>query len=188
MNFFVSIFSTIFLLFPSSVQFDVPDHLTSSPVIIGDYKPAKVYKNQRLPRVEKFRCKNEAAQILYKAGFRGWSHKMAWAITYRESKHQNLSESSPYFTGALGMWQIQTSAWSGKSWWSRSAMLDPLAQSKIAYKHMTNKGRYWVPWGLNPDGSLNTTQYGGWSSWKHQNWIMKPFQKGLALYPCKTLP
>lgn len=188
MNFFVSIFSSIFLFLPSSIQASPPDHLTSGVSLVAEYKPTKVYENQRKPRIEKFKCNDNAAQILYKAGFRGWSHKMAWAITYRESKHQNLSESSPYFTGALGMWQIQTSAWSGQSWWSRSAMLDPLTQSKIVYKYMTQKGTYWIPWGLNPDGSLNTTQYGGWSSWQHQNWIMKPFQKGLALYPCKTLP
>lgn len=135
-----------------------------------------------------WKCKNKAAQILYEAGFTGWPHKMAWAITYRESKHQNLDENSPWYTGALGMWQIQTSAHLGKSWWSRSAMLDPLTQSRIVYKHMTNKGKSWVPWGLNPDGSLNTTQYGGWSSWQHQNWIMAPFQTGLSLYPCKTTP
>ena len=135
-----------------------------------------------------WKCKNKAAQILYAAGFTGYSHKMAWAITYRESKHQNLSESSPYYSGALGFWQVQTSAHSGKSWWSRSAMLDPLTQSRIVYKYMTNKGRYWVPWGLNPDGSLNASHYGGWSSWHHENWIMAPFRTGLSLYPCKTLP
>ena len=135
-----------------------------------------------------WRCKNRAAMILYKAGFTGWSHKMAWAITYRESKHQNLDESSPWYSGALGMWQIQTSAHSGKSWWSRSAMLDPERQSRIVYKHMTNKGRSWIPWGLNPDGSLNASQYGGWSSWQHEAWIMAPFRTGLSLYPCKTTP
>lgn len=135
-----------------------------------------------------WKCKNKAAQILHEAGFTGWSHKMAWAITYRESKHQNLDEGSQWYSGALGMWQIQTSAHSSKSWWSRSAMLDPATQSRIVYKHMTAKGKYWAPWGLNPDGSLNTKHYGGWSSWQHENWIMRPFRTGLSLYPCKTTP
>jgi hypothetical protein len=152
---------------------------------------SKKIKNERQQRPKKeniFRCNNDAAQILYRAGFRGWSHKMAWAITYRESKHQNLSESSRYYTGALGYWQVQTSAHSSKPWWSRSAMLDPQTQSSIVYRYMTNRGTNWVPWGLNPDGSLNTTHYRGWSSWQHENWIMKPFRTGLALYPCKMLP
>ena len=133
-------------------------------------------------------CSNKAAKMLHRAGFTGWSHKMAWAITWRESKHQNLSESSPWYSGALGFWQIQTSAHSGKHWWSRSAMLDPERQSQIVYKYMTKKGRYWVPWGHNSDGSLNTSQFGGWSSWQHYNWIVKPFQTGMSLYPCKTTP
>lgn len=135
-----------------------------------------------------WKCKNRAAMILYKAGFTGWSHKMAWAITYRESKHQNLGSDSPWFSGAYGMWQVQASAHSGKPWWSMAAMMDPYRQSRIVYKYMTNKGKYWVPWGLNPDGSLNASHYGGWSSWQHENWIMAPFRTGLALYPCKTTP
>jgi len=137
---------------------------------------------------EPWKCRDTAAKILYEAGFRGYAHKQAWAITYRESKHQNLDESSPWFTGALGYWQVQTSAHSGKSWWSRSAMLDPLRQSRIVYKHMTNKGRYWAPWGLTAEGNLDASHYGGWSSWQHENWIMAPFRTGLSLYPCKTLP
>lgn len=146
------------------------------------------WQNRTKPAKPEWKCNDKAAKILYAAGFTGWSHKMAWAITYRESKHQNLDESSPWFTGALGFWQVQTSAHSGKPWWSRAAMLDPLTQSRIVYKHMTNKGKYWVPWGLNPDGSLNASHYGGWSSWHHENWIMAPFRTGLSLYPCKELP
>lgn len=133
-------------------------------------------------------CKHHAAKLLYRAGFTGFAHKQAWAITWRESKHQNLSESSPWFTGALGFWQIQTSAHSGKPWWSRSAMLDPYTQSRIVYKYMSSKGTYWRPWGLTPDGRLDTSHFRGWSSWQHENWIMRPYRQGLALYPCKTLP
>lgn len=135
-----------------------------------------------------WRCKNRAAMILHKAGFTGWSHKMAWAITYRESKHQNLGADSPWFSGAYGMWQVQASAHSGKPWWSMSAMMDPYQQSRIVYKYMTNKGTYWRPWGLTPQGTLDASHYGGWSSWQHENWIMAPFRTGLALYPCKTTP
>lgn len=144
-------------------------------------------KPEPKPKPE-WKCKNQLANTLHAAGFTGHSHQMAWAITMRESKGQNLDESSPWYTGALGIWQIQTSAHSGKHWWSRGAMLDPYTQSRIVYKHMTNKGKYWVPWGLNPDGSLNTSQYGGWSSWQHENWIMAPFRQYMSQYPCKSTP
>lgn len=144
-------------------------------------------KPEPKPKPE-WKCKNQLANVLYAAGFTGYSHQMAWAITMRESKGQNLDESSPWYTGALGIWQIQTSAHSGKPWWSRGAMLDPYTQSRIVYKHMTNKGKYWVPWGLNSDGSLNTSQYGGWSSWQHENWIMAPFRQFMSQYPCKSTP
>jgi len=133
-------------------------------------------------------CKNKAARVLHEAGFTGWAHKQAWAVTYRESKHQNLDESSPWYSGALGMWQIQTSAWSGQRWWSRSAMLDPLQQSRIAYRYMTKKGTYWQAWGLTADGRLDATQYASWGPGLWEAWIMAPFRKGLALYPCKTTP
>lgn len=135
-----------------------------------------------------WKCRDWAAKILHEAGFWGERHRQAWAITWRESKHQNLGPDSPWFSGALGLWQVQTSAHSGKSWWSYGAMMDPLTQSKIVYKHMSDKGRNWQAWGLTSDGQLDTTQYGGWSSWQHLNWILYPYQKGYALYPCKTTP
>lgn len=168
----------------------VTGYAAVSPIAAAVPLPVAVdgWQQRVKPNAQEWKCKDKAAQILYRAGFTGWSHKMAWAITYRESKHQNLDEGSPYYTGALGMWQIQTSAHSGKSWWSRSAMLDPYTQSRIVYKYMTNKGKYWAPWGLNADGSLNTKYYGGWGSWQYENWIMAPFHTGLSLYPCKTLP
>ena len=68
-------------------------------------------------------------KVLERAGFKGQSNRIAYAIVMRESRGQNLSESSPWYTGALGMWQIQTSAHSGKPWWSRSRMLTPRKQS-----------------------------------------------------------
>jgi len=135
-----------------------------------------------------WKCKDWAANLLYEAGFWGERHRQAWAITWRESKHQNLGPDSPWYSGALGLWQIQTSAHSDKSWWSYDAMMDPLKQSKIVYKYMSDKGRWWQPWGLTSDGQLDTTQYGGWSTWQHLNWILYPYQQGYALYPCKTTP
>lgn len=150
-------------------------------------EPVQLVQVDRAKPKPEWKCNDRAAKILYQAGFTGWAHKQAWAITYRESKHQNLDESSPWYSGALGMWQIQTSAHSGKSWWSRAAMLDPLRQSKIVYK-WTKGGKYWQPWGLTADGSLDATQYGSWGPALWEAWIMAPFRTGLSLYPCKTTP
>jgi hypothetical protein len=128
-------------------------------------------------------CKDKTAITLKKAGFKGHKNRMAWSIVMRESKGQNLDESSPWYTGALGIWQIQTSAHAGNSWWSRSAMLNPQRQSRIVYRYMTKRGTYWRPWGLTPQGTLDATHYGGWSSWQHENWIMAPFRRYYAAWP-----
>lgn len=129
-------------------------------------------------------CRDKTALMLWDAGFRGEQNRIAWAITWRESKHQNLDESSPWYSGALGIWQVQTSAHSSKPWWSRSAMLNPARQSKIAYRYMTNRGKNWQPWGISPSGTgLDTTQYGGWSTWQHQNWIWAPYAHARTIYP-----
>lgn len=129
-------------------------------------------------------CRDNTALMLWDAGFRGNRNRIAWAITWRESNHRNLDESSPWYSGALGIWQIQTSAHSGKPWWSRSAMLNPQRQSRIVYKYMTGKGRNWSSWGLNPDGTgMDVSQYGGWSSSQHYAWIWAPYQRALRVYP-----
>jgi len=128
-------------------------------------------------------CKDRTALVLKRAGFKGHKNRMAWAIVMRESKGQNLDESSRYFTGALGIWQVQTSAWAGQRWWSRAAMLNPYRQSRIVYRHMTKRGTYWRPWGLTPRGTLDTTHYRNWSPWQWENWIMKPFRTYYAQWP-----
>lgn len=138
-------------------------------------------------------CRNPIVTMLHDAGFREHDLRAAWAVTWRESKHQNLSESSPWYSGALGMWQIQTSAHSGKSWWSRSAMLNPEKQSRIAYKYLTSKATNWIHWGLGETKSgkfyLDPSLYGNWSSSQHYSWIWAPFVQGWNLFPkkCKSL-
>lgn len=123
-----------------------------------------------------FDCRNGLARTLHGAGFRGESLRTGWAVAMRESHGQSLDEGSPWYSGALGIFQIQTSAHSGKSWWSRSAMLDADRQARIVYRHMTQKGRDWSAWGLTRDGNLDASQYGSWSSWQHEAWIMAPFR------------
>lgn len=129
-----------------------------------------------------FDCRNRIARVLHGAGFRGQDLRTAWAVVMRESHGQSLDESSPWYSGALGIFQVQTSAHSSKPWWSRAAMLDPNRQARIVYRHMTNKGRNWSAWGLTRDGRLDASQYGGWSSWQHEAWIMAPFRKYAAAF------
>lgn len=166
----------------------IPEYSATSVPIEARASMKSVVQNERAPRVTKKpfrkRCNNNLAVLLHDAGFRGDSLRTAWAIVMRESKGQNLDENSPYFTGALGIFQVQTSAWSGKPWWSRSAMLDPRQQARIVYTYMSDNGTDFSHWGLTPQGNLDATYYSGWSSWQHENWIMAPFRKYYSSYPC----
>ena len=130
-----------------------------------------------------FVCENDTAQALYDAGFRGRDLREAWSIVMRESRGQNLIPGHWAFNGAdYGIWQINAPSHSSKSWWSVSAMSDPVRQSRIVFK-WSKGGDYWTPWGLTPDGELDTTYYGSWSSWQHQNWIIGPFKYFFAKFP-----
>jgi hypothetical protein len=129
-------------------------------------------------------CRDKTALMLWEAGFRGHKNAVAWSITWRESKHRNLDESSPWYSGALGIWQVQTSAHSGRPWWSRSAMLNPRQQSRIVYLHMTQRGTYWRPWGLTPDGNrLDPSHYQSWGPALWDAWIMRPYLHARSIYP-----
>ena len=133
-------------------------------------------------------CKDPLVNTLHEAGFRGHDVRAAYAIVMRESKGENLDESSPWYSGALGIFQIQTSAHAGKPWWSRSAMLHPPTQARIAYKYLSQKGTYWQHWGVRETASgfvLDTTYYSGWSAWQHQNWIIGPFNQYWNAFPKK---
>lgn len=131
-------------------------------------------------------CADPLARILSDAGFTGNNLRTAWAIAMRESRGQSLDESSPWYTGALGIFQIQTSAHSGKPWWTRESMLDPRKQAQIVYRYMTNEGSNWQHWGIGPGGTTDTTLYGGWSATQVYEWITEPFQRYYASYPCKA--
>lgn len=129
-------------------------------------------------------CQDRVVKVLRAAGFEGHRLRIAWAVVMRESKGQNLSETSPWYSGGLGWFQVQTSAHSGKPWWSRAAMLNPYRQSRIVYKHMTRKGTWWQPWGLTPNGrGVDASQYGGWSSWQIANWIWIPYERYYQAFP-----
>ena len=139
------------------------------------------------------KCDDKQAKILFDAGFnRPGMLRGAWAITWRESKHQSLDESSRYFTGALGTWQIQTSAWSGRSWWSRDNMLDKETQSKIVRKHFLKDGMH--NWGYGYSFKNDSwyedagMYYSLWGSSLTYAWVIQPFNTGWSLFPGKCTP
>lgn len=133
-------------------------------------------------RAEAGECR--VVKILQNAGFKGEPLRIAYGVVMRESKGMNLSETSPWYSGALGIFQIQTSAHSGKWWWSRAAMLNPQRQARIVYLHMTNKGRWWQPWGLTPNGrGVDATAFRGWSQWQITNWIWVPYWRYYTAFP-----
>lgn len=139
------------------------------------------------------KCNDKQAQILFEAGFnRPGMLRGAWAITWRESKHQSLDENSPWYSGALGTWQIQTSAWSGKSWWSRENMLDKKKQSEIVRKHFLKDGMY--HWGYRYSFKTDSWHedagmyYSLWGADLTYAWVIEPFNKGWSLFPNKCTP
>lgn len=139
------------------------------------------------------KCNDKQAKILFNAGFdRPGMLRGAWAITWRESKHQALDESSPYFTGALGTWQIQTSAWSGRSWWSRDNMLDKEKQSEIVRKHFLKDGmnNWGYGYSFNKDLWYEDAgmYYSLWGSSLTYAWVIEPFNTGWSLFPGKCTP
>lgn len=171
--------------------------LVIAPVAVATAEPspglyAKVSRAQAMARDVRWElpkgCEDKQAKILFKAGFdKPGLLRGAWAITYRESKHQALDESSPWFSGALGTWQIQTSAWSGRPWWSRSNMLDKYTQSKIVRKHFLKDGMH--NWGYGYSEKRDTWHedawmyYGLWGSSLTYSWVIAPFNQGWALFP-----
>lgn len=130
-------------------------------------------------------CKDKTALMLWRAGFRGPKNAIAWAITWRESRHQNLVPGHPQYNGSdLGFWQINRGAWGGERWWSESSMSDPARQSRIVYRILSQRGTYWRPWGITSDGKgMDTTHYGMWTSWQHANWIWRPYSYARSIYP-----
>jgi hypothetical protein len=130
-------------------------------------------------------CKDRAALMLWRAGFKGERNRIAWSITWRESRHQNLVPGHPQYNGSdVGIWQTNRGAHGGASWWDESAMRNPERQSRIVYRIVSQRGTYWRPWGITSDGrGMDTSHYGMWSSWQHHNWIWAPYSYARSIYP-----
>lgn len=134
------------------------------------------------------RCRDPLARLLIDGGFTGHTTRVAWAVVMRESRGQNLVPGHPMFNGSdWGVWQINSGAHGGNRWFTQTAMSNPAKQTRIAYRHLSQRGKYWRPWGLHlsRDGrvTLDTTHYGSWSAWQHQNWIWQPFIHFYGAFP-----
>jgi len=143
-----------------------------------------VSTNHRAPR--EWTCKNKLANWIYKAGFRGKNIREAWAIAMRESNGTNLGPGDSGFNGSdFGLFQLNSGAWSGESWWDTQLLLDPIYNAKIAYK-MSRGGKSWIPWGMRDNMEFDTASYAGiWSSDQFYAWVIEPYQRYYAQYPCK---
>jgi hypothetical protein len=185
--FFITLFAA--LIFSGSVAQakPLPDNFSNKSAYVQERNKQK--PEWKLPS----RCDNSQAKILFKAGFnKPGMLRGAWAITWRESKHQSLTEASRWYTGALGTWQIQTSAWSRQSWWSRSNMLDKQKQSEIVRKHFFPGKMYHWGYGYstkNDSWYVNAGMYYRlWGSARTHAWVIAPFNTGWSLFPKKCTP
>jgi hypothetical protein len=158
----------------------------SAPLADSAGNPVTADAQERKAEKEKVwtlpeKCNDKPSKILFKAGFTkpGMLRGM-WAITWRESKHQNLDEGSPWYSG-------------GKSWWSRSAMLDRYQQSVIVKKHFFDKGLM-HNWGYGYSHKKDTwyvdagMYYSLWGSGLTYSWVIAPFNTGWSLFPGKCTP
>ena len=170
------IMSFVMSVFPSTSP---PDHLQTPKVNAVEYakfeKSQK--KNQRLPRVQ---CNNQLYKWLYEAGFRGHNIREAWAIAMRESNGKPTQISSGV---DHGLFQFNRPSWGGKPWWNTQMLLTPVYNAKIAYQ-LSDGGKNWQPWGMGDHNEFNFTNYGMWSEWQLYNWIVEPYQRYYAQYPC----
>jgi hypothetical protein len=124
------------------------------------------------------KCKDPIVKIIKKAGWKDNDVRIAWAVSWRESRHQHGVE----YGGAYGLFQLQN-VHSNKPWWDWNTIHNHQSNANMARQLW--KGSGWGPWGITKDGEgMDTSHYGGWSSWQHDNWIWQPYAHAYYnLYP-----
>jgi hypothetical protein len=129
-------------------------------------------------------CKNNLAQVLFRAGFRGENLREAWSIAMRESNGESIGPGDYRFNGSdWGIVQFNKPTWGDQDWWSDSRILDPAYSARIMFR-ISDGGRTWQMWGLTGSGRLDTSMYGGWSADQQWSWIMEPYLRWYDKYPC----
>jgi hypothetical protein len=126
-------------------------HQPRPSLIISD-KPTNEVKSKTYKKNEQLSPK-ELKSILYEAGFRGKSLKIAWAVAMKESTGRPRSHNDNPKTGdnSYGLFQINMIDSLGPArrekfkLKSNKDLFDPLKNSRIAY-FMSNKGKDWSSW------------------------------------------
>lgn len=129
-------------------------------------------------------CKNNLAQVLFGAGFRGENLHEAWSIAMRESNGKSIGPGDARFNGEdWGIVQFNKPTWGDQDWWSDSRILDPAYSARIMFR-ISDGGRTWQMWGLTGSGQLDTSMYGDWSADQQWSWIVEPYLSWYDKYPC----
>lgn len=114
----------------------------------------------------------ELVDLLSLAGFKGYSLKVAWAITMRESRGHPLSHNTSAYSGdnSYGLFQINMIGSLGSDRREKfgitkdSELLDPVVNAKAAF-YMTARGTNFGSWGIGPDAYDGTPEESAVTKW-----------------------
>jgi hypothetical protein len=141
---------------PSAATVDA-DAAASVAEVVADRQIPKAARNRAVMSWPKKLTGKQLAKVLADAGFRGKSHRTAWAIVMRESGGRPGAFNSNVHTGdkSYGLFQINMIGNLGPSrrakydLSSNAALLDPAVSARVAYQ-MSNHGTNFGAWGLGP--------------------------------------
>ena len=131
------------------------------------------------PAVKAKPCTDQVVSWIKQAGLKGAHVRVAWAVAQRESNGNPREASWP----DLGLMQLNAPSWQHTKYWPAN-VYDPVQNLRAVKRMVRDMG--WQPWGLRVHKgqvSYDFSAYGGWSSWRHQNWIVEPFERYWAQFP-----
>ena len=85
----------------------------------------------------------------------GWPtnlQRLAWSIAMRESGGRNI-----YDTGDYGIFQLNKPSYGSQPWWTSDEKIlnDPVYNSSVAYKNVSQSGKNFLPWAMRVDNNGN---------------------------------
>ena len=128
------------------------------------------------------RCGDWLTKVLARVGFEGENLREAWAIVMRES---GGNEDAISVTNDLGLFQINTFAWSSQDWFNRELLLTREYNAQVALM-LSQGGKSWYAWGLDGQGRLNPGAYvnSGWSD-EQIDGLLDRYLRWYKSYPCR---